>query len=112
MQFCVDYDIERAMLYKWARDYPEDIGVALENTKLTIGMHRDVGAAKMQLNQKHIAWSLHVFDPEFDIVNKYHTALKNIENENKAQTLNVIINRAEDVPEVKEIPKRARDESL
>ncbi len=108
VQFCSEYDIDRSALYAWAREYP-DINKALENAKMLVGMHRDLGALKMTLNQKHVAWTLHTFDPEFDAANKYHAILKNIENENRSQPLTVIIKQADSVCTVPEIPKRGEE---
>ena len=79
LQFCMEYKIPRTTLYQWTEKYP-DVKKAFDEVKLFIGMKRRLGALKRDFDQGSAYRDMHIYDPEWHAINKYHADLKKEEN--------------------------------
>lgn len=78
-QFCIAYDITRRRFTEWKDKYPE-IGEALEDMKINIGCHREIGSMTNKLNGLYAHKNIHEYDEKWLAVNKYHADLKKDED--------------------------------
>lgn len=90
MQFCMEYKIPRRTLKEWVDKYA-DVKDAYEDMKLALGCHRRVGSMEKKLDGAYAYKDMHIYDPEWHAINKYHSDMKK-EEEKQAHTF--IINDA------------------
>jgi hypothetical protein len=89
MQFCIEYRIPRATLAMWRQKHL-DIAAAFEEAKIILGCRRRIGALTKQYDKDVVFKDMHVYDPEWDIINKYHAQLKKDEDRGPVKfTINV-----------------------
>jgi hypothetical protein len=88
MQFCMEYKIPYRTLKEWVDKYPE-IKYAYDNAKLAIACHRRVGSMEKKLDGAYAYKDMHVYDPEWHAINKYHSDMK---KEEEKQSHTFIIN--------------------
>jgi|SRR5579872_4741339 len=88
-QFCIEYNIPRRTLYSWRDKYP-DIKETIDDVKLIIASRRRVYAMTKNIDGVYAHKNLHLYDPEWHEVNKYHADLKKPE-ENRNQSFQVIM---------------------
>jgi hypothetical protein len=74
-QFCTEYSIPRSTLYFWRNKY-DDFRDALDEVKLRILDKNMRGAKHKQFDREVVFRDAHLYDPEWDKVNKYHADLK------------------------------------
>lgn len=106
IQFCIEYKMGRSTLYEWAEKY-KDISSALSHARLMIACHRRVGSMRKELDGGHAYRDMHLYDPEWHAVNKYHNDMK-VEQEKQAHTF--IINDSKPKVLSKEEMKGEKDE--
>ena len=75
MQFCLEYKIPRRTLKEWVDKYPE-VKEAYENVKLALACHRRVGTMNKKLDGAYAYKDMHIYDPEWHAINKYHSDMK------------------------------------
>jgi len=75
MQFCLEYKIPRTTLNEWVNKYPE-VKEAYSNIKLIIACHRRVGTMNKKLDGAYAYKDMHIYDPEWHAINKYHSDMK------------------------------------
>jgi hypothetical protein len=90
MQFCIEFKIPRSTLWEWVDKYP-DIKAAYENAKLAVACHRRIGSMNKKLDGAYAYKDMHLYDPEWHAINKYHSDMRK-EEEKQAHTF--IINDA------------------
>ncbi len=90
LQFCLEYKLPYNTLREWVIKYP-DLKEAYENVKLFIACHRRVGSMNKKLDGAYAYKDMHMYDPEWHEINKYHSDMKK-EEEKQAHTF--IINDA------------------
>ena len=84
MQFCIEYKIPRRTLKEWVDKYPE-VKDAYEDMKLALACHRRVGSMNKKLDGAYAYKDMHIYDPEWHAINKYHSDMKK-EEEKQAHT--------------------------
>lgn len=84
MQFCIQYKIPRRTLLEWVEKYP-DIRRGYEDMKLALASHRRVGSMIKKLDGTYAYKDMHIYDPEWLAINKYHSDMKKDE-EKQAHT--------------------------
>lgn len=84
LQFCMEYKIPRMTLYEWTEKYP-DVKDAYINMKLALACHRRVGTMNKKLDGAYAYRDMHMYDKEWDSVNKYHSDMRK-EEEKQAHT--------------------------
>lgn len=84
MQFCIEYKLPRNRFYDWAARYPE-IKDALNDMRLMISSNRKVGSMTKALDGNYAYRDMHMLDPDWHAINKYHADLKK-EEEKAAHT--------------------------
>lgn len=84
MQFCIEYKIPYRTLKEWVDKYPE-VKEAYDNVKLSIACHRRVGSMNKKLDGAYAYKDMHIYDPEWLAINKYHSDMKKDE-EKQAHT--------------------------
>jgi len=84
MQFCMEYKIPRTTLKEWVNKYPE-VKEAYDNIKLIIACHRRVGTMNKKLDGAYAYKDMHIYDPEWHAINKYHSDMRKDE-EKQAHT--------------------------
>ena len=84
MQFCMEYKIPRSTLWEWVDKYP-DIKTAYENAKLAVACHRRLGSMNKKLDGAYAYKDMHLYDPEWHAINKYHSDMKK-EEEKQSHT--------------------------
>jgi hypothetical protein len=89
LQFCMQYKIPYSTLKQWVDLHP-DIKSAYDNVKLAIACHRRMGSMNKKLDGAYAYKDMHLYDPEWHAVNKYHSEMK--KEEEKQVTF--IINNA------------------
>ena len=89
-QFSDFYGIDRDILRRWAIKYPEDIGVAFKNAKLTLGLRKRLGALKRTYDASIAFKDMHVLDSDYLEINAYHAALKSGEDRD-GQVFNITL---------------------
>lgn len=82
MEFCIEYKIPRRTLLEWVEKY-EDIKQVYEDMKLILASHRRVGSMRRKLDGQYAYKDMHVLDPEWKAINKYHADLKKEEDQQK-----------------------------
>ncbi|HEY5267754.1 MAG TPA: hypothetical protein VII94_01315 [Candidatus Saccharimonadales bacterium] len=75
LQFCMEYKIPYTTLKDWIDKYP-DIKQAYNNVKLAIACHRRLGSMNKKLDGAYAYKDMHIYDPEWHAVNKYHSDMK------------------------------------
>lgn len=75
VQFCMEYKMHRRTLYKWSTAY-NDIKEALDDIKVILGCRRRIGALTRRFDKDVAFKDMHMYDPEWLEINKYHAALK------------------------------------
>lgn len=75
VQFCQEYRYARQTVYDWINRYP-DIKEMYNHCKLLVGCRRRVGALKKDFDRDTVFKDMHVYDPEWVEINKYHAELK------------------------------------
>jgi len=75
MQFCIEYKLPYMTLKEWIEKYPE-IKEAYNNAKLVVACHRRVGSMNKKLDGAYAYKDMHVLDPEWHAVNKYHSDMR------------------------------------
>lgn len=83
-QFCTEYKIPYTTLREWLEKYP-DIKKSYAAAKLTLACHRRVGSMTKKLDGTYAYRDMHMYDPEWHQVNKYHSDMKKDE-EKQAHT--------------------------
>lgn len=84
MQFCELYKIPYTTLLNWVSHY-DDIRAAYTYMKLRLASRRRVGALHRRYDKDVVFRDLHLYDPEWDEVNKYHAALKTDQQQNETK---------------------------
>ena len=79
-QFYWKMKLSRQLIYLWRDAYP-DIKTALDEVKLMLGSKKRIGAIKKIYDREAVYKDMHVYDPEYLAINKYHAELKNIEGQ-------------------------------
>jgi len=79
MQFCIEYKIPYMTLREWEMKYP-DIAEAYANIKRTIACHRRMGSMNKKLDGAYAYKDMHMYDPEWHAINKYHSDMKKEED--------------------------------
>lgn len=90
LQFCMKYKIPYTTLNEWVLKYP-DIKHAYANMKLSLACHRRLGSMNKKLDGAYAYKDMHIYDPEWHAVNKYHSDMKKDEEK---QSHTFIINDA------------------
>lgn len=90
LQFCMEYKIPYRTLKEWIDKYPE-IKDAYDNVKLALACHRRIGSMNKKLDGAYAYKDMHMYDPEWHAINKYHSEMRKDE-EKQAHTF--IINDA------------------
>jgi hypothetical protein len=104
--FAIEMKMHRRTLYKWAEQY-EDLRDALDLARLIIGSRRRKGTMQKKLDGAYAYRDMHMYDPEWHAVNKYHSDMKK-EEEKQAHTFIIsdakprIVTKEEMLEEVKE----------
>jgi hypothetical protein len=75
MQFCMEYKIPYSTMKEWIEKYP-DIKQAYNNAKLSIACHRRLGSMNKKLDGAYAYKDMHMYDPEWHAVNKYHSDMR------------------------------------
>jgi hypothetical protein len=88
MQFCIEYKIPRSTLWEWVDKYP-DVKEAYENAKLAVACHRRLGSMNKKLDGVYAYKDMHMYDPTWHAINKYHSDMK---KEEEKQSHTFIIN--------------------
>ena len=84
VDFALEMKMYRSMLYRWIEKYP-DIREAYEQAKLIISSRRRKGALTKKFDRDVVFRDMHVYDPEWLAINKYHSDMKKDE-EKQAHT--------------------------
>ncbi len=84
MQFCLQYKIPYRTLKEWVDKYPE-IKRAYDDVKLAIACHRRLGSMHKKLDGAYAYKDMHLYDPEWHAINKYHSDMRK-EEEKQAHT--------------------------
>lgn len=84
MQFCMEYKIPRRTLKEWVDKYPE-VKEAYDDMKLVLACHRRVGTMNKKLDGAYAYKDMHIYDPEWHTINKYHSDMRKDE-EKQAHT--------------------------
>lgn len=106
MQFCIEYKIPYSTMKEWVEKYP-DVKEAYNNAKLVLASHRRVGTMNKKLDGVYAYKDMHVLDPEWHAINKYHSDMKK-EEEKQAHTFIIsdakprIVSKEEMLKEVEE----------
>lgn len=106
MQFCLEYKIPYTTMKEWIEKYP-DVKQAYNNAKLSIGCHRRIGSMNKKLDGAYAYKDMHIYDPEWHAINKYHSDMKK-EEEKQAHTFIIsdakprIVSKEEMLKEVEE----------
>jgi hypothetical protein len=88
MQFCIEYKIPRSTLWEWVDKYPE-VKEAYNNAKLAVACHRRMGSMNKKLDGAYAYKDMHMYDPEWHSINKYHSDMR---KEEEKQSHTFIIN--------------------
>jgi hypothetical protein len=75
MQFCIEYKIPYRTLKEWIDKYPE-IKEAYADVKLAVACHRRLGSMNKKLDGAYAYKDMHMYDPEWHAINKYHSDMK------------------------------------
>jgi len=86
--FAIEMKMRRQTIYEWANKYP-DIKDALDHARLIIGSRRRKGAMTKKLDGIYAYRDMHMYDPEWHAINKYHSEMK---TEESKQSHTFIIN--------------------
>lgn len=73
--FAIEMKMRRTTLYRWADEYP-DLKDALDFARLMIGSRRRKGAMQKKLDGTYAYRDMHMYDPEWHAINKYHSDMK------------------------------------
>ena len=84
LQFCMKYKIPYTTLKEWVGKYPE-VKEAYNNMKLSLACHRRLGSMTKKLDGAYAYKDMHLYDPEWHAINKYHSDMKKDE-EKQAHT--------------------------
>ena len=84
MQFCIEYKIPYRTLKEWIDKYPE-VKRAYNDAKMTVACHRRMGSMNKKLDGSYAYKDMHLYDPEWHAINKYHSDMKK-EEEKQAHT--------------------------
>lgn len=76
VDFALGMKMDRQKLYDWSWRYPEEFGRAYEKAKLMIGSRRRKGALARKFSESMVLKDAHVYDSEWDAINKYHADLR------------------------------------
>ncbi len=79
LQFCMEYKIPYGTLREWDRRHP-DISTAYQAMKLNIACHRRLGSMNKKLDGAYAYKDMHMYDPEWLAINKYHSDMKKEED--------------------------------
>ena len=90
MQFCIEFKLPYSTFKQWVEKYPE-IKQAYSEAKLILACHRRVGSMNKKLDGAYAYKDMHVYDPEWLAINKYHSDMK---TEEAKQSHTFIINDA------------------
>lgn len=90
LQFCMEYKIPYRSLKEWVDKY-QDVKDAYEDVKLSLACHRRVGSMNKKLDGNYAYKDMHMYDPEWFAINKYHSDMKKDEDK---QAHTFIINDA------------------
>ncbi|MGB6528494.1 MAG: hypothetical protein WBF33_10340 [Candidatus Nitrosopolaris sp.] len=107
MQFCIEYKISYFTLKKEWVDKYKDIREAYDYVKMMIACNRRTGSMMKRLDGSYAYKDMHLYDPEWHAVNKYHNDMK-VEQEKQAHTF--IINDSKPKVLSKEEMKGEKDE--
>jgi|SRR5271156_4637260 len=90
LQFCMKFKIPYMTLREWEKKY-SDVHEAYAFMKLMIACHRRVGSMNKKLDGAYAYKDMHVYDPEWLAINKYHSEMRKDEDK---QAHTFIINDA------------------
>ena len=90
MQFCIEYKIPYRTLKEWIEKYPE-VKEAYNDVKLAVACHRRLGSMNKKLDGAYAYKDMHMYDPEWHAINKYHSDMR---KEEEKQSHTFIINDA------------------
>lgn len=79
LQFCMEYKIPYRTLKEWVDKY-SDIDQAYKDIKLIVACHRRIGSMNKKLDGAYAYKDMHVYDPEWLAINKYHSDMKKEED--------------------------------
>lgn len=92
-QFLAEYKIPKLTMVEWRKNY-KDIVEAWDRAKDALGSRRRIGALKKVYDREVVFRDLHLYDPDWDAVNRYHAALKKEETQ-EPTSFTIIMNRPE-----------------
>lgn len=87
-QFCAKYKIPRRTLVHYSNTYP-DFESAFSEGKLMIASRKRIGSLKRHFDKDVAFRDMHLYEPEWHQVNKYHADLKT-DNQGNQKTVVVI----------------------
>jgi hypothetical protein len=90
LQFCMEYKIPYTTLKGWVEKHL-DIKSAYNNVKLALACHRRMGSMNKKLDGAYAYKDMHMYDPEWHAVNKYHSDMR---TEEAKQSHTFVINDA------------------
>ena len=90
MDFYVEMKMYRTTVYDWANKYP-DVKDALDYVRLMLAARRRKGALLRKYDKDMALRDMHMLDPEWLTINKYHSDMK---TEEAKQSYAFIINDA------------------
>jgi len=97
-EFCQEFDIPRRTLDGWCSRY-EDLAETKRHVMIMIAARRRKGVMNFNLQQYASFRDMHVYDPEWKDVEKFHADLKNSEESGKS---GIVYVHAHQLPEKKE----------
>lgn len=80
MQFCMEFKFAYRTIKEWVDKYP-DLCEVYDEVKLMLACRRRLGALKKVFDKEVVYKDMHKYDPEYLEINKYHAALRKIEDE-------------------------------
>ncbi len=92
-QFCMHYKLPYQTLNNWIDEYPE-LKSAYTNVKLHLATKRRMGAVHKKFSETMILRDLHLYDPEWHFINKYHKDMST-DDKNVPTTFNIVISKPE-----------------
>lgn len=108
-QFASMNDIEYATLLTWANRY-DVMKTAFSIAKSNIGARRETESKSLLILPELIIKSMHVYDPAWDEINKYHADLKSKDNQVATGNIKLVPVYIPEVPNSDLVPERTNKE--
>lgn len=108
MQFCIQYKVPYMTLREWEMKYPE-IHNAYVEIKRMLACHRRIGSMNKKLDGSYAYKDMHIYDPEWHAINKYHSDLKK-EEERQSHTFVIDMSRPKTVSKEEIDAEREKNE--